>query len=245
MNRNKLLLEAVKHQQKKLDHIEGILREALAHPVFESLKQFENELEYQLFEAVVVGAGRAPASGKIAVGGGGSGREIVFGKHGKAIQKLIQTIDALPKVLDPSFGTKLTNLLDAAEVVVNIKQDREELAPDVDEQINIQLIRLENKLKNSLKDAVNAQNSLSGELKILKGEISQIKNKITDLNPIKNDISQYLDWLKGMKAPIDVKKAKIEAAKYEKDMADIDAYEEKLKKQKGGIFSRLARKVFG
>ena len=87
--KNKILLEAVILQEEKVAHLKAILKEALSNPIFKSYSQFENELEYQLFESVAFGAGRALANTRMNVRGGGT--YSMFGKYGEILQNFSNT----------------------------------------------------------------------------------------------------------------------------------------------------------
>ena len=248
MNKNKLLLEAIKHQQKKLDHREGILKEALAHPVFESLKQFENELEYRLFEAVVVGAGRAPASGKIAVGGGGSGR---FGKYTKVISEFNRLLSGAPKItagrLPRGFSIDLGDIVDSAEEIIEVLKD-ENLNKETKQEINIGLIKLENYFTENLKNLENYKENLNkAEIELTQKQTQLLRDKQYVNSIINSVVKNRIELDKSLKSipGFSGEKAFDDFKKSQEVGAEVDTYEEELKKQSKGFFGRLANKLRG
>ncbi len=238
MNKNKLLLEAVKHQQKKLGHIEGILNEALMHPVFMSLKQFENEIEYQLFESF----GRAPAPGSIAVGSGGSGR---FGKYTKVIDEFNRLLSGAPKItagrLPRGFGADLVNIFESAEEIIGILKD-EKLDKETKQEINIALFKLKNYFKENLKNLESYKAELAQKETQIFRDKQYVNSAINSIVGSQADLDTSLKSIPGFSG----KEAALDFSKSQAAAAEADKYQADLKKQAGGgVFSRLARKVFG
>lgn len=234
----KILLEAVVAQEKKVTHLQAILTEALTHPVFKSFKQFENELEYQLFEGMR--GSPAPTGGSINLGAGGT--RSMFGEHGETLRDFSRTLDSAPKVTPENingFIVDLAPVLGDAEDIVEILKD-DKATPEAKRSANILIMKLGNYLAQTLKTVASIQKDMLDTIKQLDTNVVMAGRVATKILDSKNKFTDKLST-----AGFSGEKAMKDLSAYKKATEEADEYEQKLKKQSKGLFGRLADKLLG
>jgi len=240
--KNKILLEAVENYDRRLSKIEMVLKEALTHPIF----RFENELEYQLFEGAVYGVGRAPASAKMNVRGGGSGR---FGEYTKTLgrfRELVTSISDVNMLTSPQdFISSLEDIFDILDLIVNIfsAEDAEE---PTKKEARILLYKLSSFLTKNVQITIDLKRRMKIEKNSLEKEIKSLDKEIEKFDSLRSNIVGYINtFTKQIPKGYTALEAQKDFLASEAPSLKADELEAEIKRKKRGFFGGLADKIKG
>jgi hypothetical protein len=135
----KILTEAVVVEAKKGIKLELLLKEAMANPLFNNSRKFQNELEIELLNEVSGTFGRSPTGGSISVRGGGSG---MYGVATKPLGRLAQALkDAKMDGFESlnEISQSIEKVMAAVDPVVDFLESKDE---SIKAQANILLAKV-------------------------------------------------------------------------------------------------------